>query len=28
YVYNQSLKLDIIILFKTVLLVVLRKGAY
>ncbi|WP_429712852.1 sugar transferase [Bacillus rhizoplanae] len=28
YVYNQSLKLDIAILFKTVLLVVLRKGAY
>lgn len=28
YVYNQSLKLDLTILFKTVLLVILRKGAY
>ncbi|UOK60012.1 sugar transferase [Bacillus sp. OVS6] len=28
YVYNQSFKLDIAILFKTVLLVLLRKGAY
>lgn len=28
YVYHQSLKLDITILFKTVLLVVSRKGAY
>ncbi len=28
YIYNQSLKLDIVILFKTVLLVLLRKGAY
>ncbi|MCK6259026.1 sugar transferase [Fictibacillus sp. KIGAM418] len=28
YVYNQSLFLDVIILLKTVLLVLLRKGAY
>ncbi|PED65889.1 sugar transferase [Priestia megaterium] len=28
YVYNQSIKLDIHILFKTVLAVIVRKGAY
>lgn len=28
YVYNQSLKMDLYILFKTVIMVLLRKGAY
>ncbi|MBP3041628.1 sugar transferase [Bacillaceae bacterium Marseille-Q3522] len=28
YVYNQSMKFDFYILFKTVLMVILRKGAY